>query len=479
MKRELDAVIIGAGVIGSFVARHLMKRDLRVAVLEREEDVCCGVSKAHTSIVHCGYNGKSGAKKGVITRIANENFHNVCEDLDTEFIRCGSLLTAKGEEGIEKLKEKLKVGIENGVKNIHFLNREETLKIEASIGDEIIASVYAETTGIADPFEYCVGAIENAVDNGAKLYLNTYVKDIEKLDNRFIVRTNNKDFNTKHVINCAGLYSDDINNMIEKPFFEINPRKGEYIVLDKDRDRTVKHVMFQANEKDDIKGMIVAPTVHGNVLLGPSAEDSENKFDVSTSIKGLKLVRESCRRSLKDINTEEVIATFTGVRPRPNWIRLNQSGEYEGYEDKIKDFIIERGRINKCFINVAGMKSPGFTCADEIGKMISEMVFNDYKNLKENRDFNPKIRKRIRMMKLSDYEKEKIVRENPDYGEVICKCNHITKGEIIDIINRNVGAKDVDGVKRRTSALMGKCQGSRCIDKIERILEKESIKNGY
>ena len=473
MKKEVDVIIIGAGVIGSFVARHMMKKNLQVIVLEKEEDICCGISKAHTAIVHCGYNGKLGAEKGKITTRANENFHNVCEELDTEFIRCGSLVTAKGKDGIDKIKDKIKVGKSNGVKGLHFLNREETLKIEPNIGDEIIASGYAETTGIADPFLYCVGAMENAVDNGAEVYLNTYVRDIEKVNDKFLVGTNNIEFTSKHLINCAGLYSDEINNLIEEPFFEIKPRKGEYIVLDKDKEKKVSHVVFQANEKDDMKGIIIVPTIHGNILLGPSAEDVDDKSDTRTTIESLELIKKSCKRSLKNLNTDEVIATFSGSRPRPNWIELNEQGEYEESEDKVKNFIIERGRKNKHFINVAGIKSPGFTCADEIGKMVSEMVFSDYDELKDNIDFNSKIRKRINVDKLSSSEKEKVIKENPDYGEVICKCNKITKGEIIDSIRRNVGSKDVDGVKRRTSALMGKCQGSRCIEKIEKILNEE------
>ena len=477
MEKQVDIVIIGAGVIGSFVSRHMMKKNLKVVVLEKEEDLCCGISKAHTAIVHCGYNGKLGAEKGKITTRANENFHKVCEELDTEFIRCGSLITAKGKDGIKKIKDKIKVGKSNGVKELYFLNREESLKIEPNLGDEVIASGYAKTTGIADPFLYCVKAMENALDNGAELYLNTYVKDIEKIGDKFLVTSKDIDFISRHVINCAGLYSDEVNNMIEEPFFEIKPRKGEYIVLDKDKEKNVNHVMFQANEEDDMKGIILVPTVHGNVLLGPSAKDVEDKADTSTSIEGLKLVVKSCRRSLKNLDIDKVIATFSGNRPRPNWIELNEEGEYQESEDKVKDFIIERGKINKNFINVAGIKSPGFTCADEIGKMVAGMVFSDYNDLKCNLDFSPRVKKRIKMKKLSPSEKEKTIEENPDYGEIICKCNKITKGEIIDSIKRNAGARDLGGVKRRTSALMGKCQGSRCVEKIEEILEKESNKD--
>lgn len=489
--REYDVLIVGAGVIGTFVARHMSKKNLKVGVIEKEDDVCCGVSKAHTAIVHCGYSGKPGSLKAKITVKANENFHNVCEDLDVEFRRCGSIITAKADKGMEKLNEKMSRGIENGVKGLEMLNREETLKIEPNISDEVIASVYAPTTGVADPWEFCVAAMENAMDNGVELFLNTKVigmEYIDRSDEKMIkvstvntVSTDREEYLTKYLINCAGLYSDEINNMTEDAFFKIAPRKGEYIILDKSAGDHINGFIFQAREEDAPKGVIVSPTIHGNLMVGPSTEDISDKTDTSNSIEGLEHIKKISALSVKDIPFEKTISYFAGIRPRPNWIMINEKGEVEGYEDKVKDFILTRGKKNPNLINVAGIKSPGFTCADELGKYVYEMVYEDYMKaeraenieLSDNKNFNPKRKKRNRIKSLEDSEINRLISEDPDYGEVICKCNLITKGEIIDVIRRNAGALTVDGVKRRTGASMGKCHGSHCKTEIQKIIDSE------
>lgn len=481
--KEFDIVIIGAGVIGSFVARHLSRFNLKTALLEKEEDICCGVSKAHTAIVHCGYSGKPGSIKAKMTVRANENFHKVCEDLDVEFDRCGSIITAKADKGLEKLLEKLKRGKENGVKGLKLLNREETLKIEPNISDDVIASVYAPQTGVADPWEYCHAAVENALDNGLELFLNNEVISLRYEDNEnssIFIQTSNNNFRTKYLINCAGLYSDEINNMLEKPFFKIKPRKGEYIVLDKSVRKHINGFIFQAREENGPKGVIISPTIHGNLIIGPSTEDIEDKEDRSNTIKGLEYIEEISKLSVKDIPYNAKISYFSGIRPRPNLIKVNEFGETEVYEDKVKDFIINRGKINRNFINVSGIKSPGFTCADEIGKYVFDIILSDY-NLDSykyiiKKNFKTKRRKSEKIKDLSYKKLNNLINKNPNYGEVICICNKVSKNEILDAINRTVGKSTIDGIKRRTTACMGKCHGSRCKDKIEKIIKENRKK---
>lgn len=471
MENEYDVIIIGAGVIGSFVARHLMEKKLALAVLEKEDDVCCGVSKAHSAIVHCGYSGKPGALKSKMTVIANENFHNVCEELDVPFRRCGSIIIARSAEGVEKLQEKLRCGRENGVKEMYLLNREETLAREPNVKDDIIASVYAPATGTVNPWEYCTAAMENAMDNGAELFLNHTVLSIVEQDGVFNIETNNGNFRCQQLINCAGLCADEINNMIEEPFFQISPRKGEYIVLDKELDGFVNGFIFQARGEDEPKGVFVSPTIHGNIMVGPSAEDVDDKEDRSNTIEGLSFIQEVSQNSVKPLPFDKMITCFAGLRPRPSWLRKNEQGEIEAYEDKTKDFIIQPGKKHPHFLNVAGIKSPGFTCSDEIGKYVAVLV-SDNGDFTVNEDYNPRRRKRLRFADLNHQECNREIQKDPALGKIVCKCNLVTESEIRDVILRNAGARTVDGVKRRTAASMGKCHGSHCRDRIQDILNE-------
>lgn len=472
MEKEYDVLIIGAGVIGSFTARHLMEKKLKLAVLEKEVDICCGVSKAHSAIVHCGYSGKPGALKARMTVIANENFHNVCEELDVPFRRCGSIIIARSPKGVEKLEEKLRRGRENGVKEMYLLTKEETLAREPNVKEEgIMASVYTPATGTSDPWEYCSAAMENAMDNGAELFLNCEVLSICEQDGQFVVETGKDTFRCRQLINCAGLYADEINNMIEEPFFQIIPRKGEYIVLDKELEGFVNGFIFQARGEDEPKGIFVSPTIHGNIMVGPSAQDVTDKEDRSNTIEGLEHIREISKNSVKSIPFEKMITCFAGLRPRPNWLRKNENGEMEACEDDVKDFIIQRGKKHPYFINVAGIKSPGFTCADELGKYVSRVVF-EKADFEINESYNPRRPRRRRFRLMDNEERNREIQRDPGFGKMVCKCNLVTEGEIRDVISRNAGARTVDGVKRRTAASMGKCHGSRCRDQIEDILNE-------
>lgn len=471
MVKEYDVIIIGAGVIGSFVARHLMEKKLTLAVLEKEDDVCCGVSKAHSAIVHCGYSGKPGALKAKMTVIANENFQNVCEELDVPFRRCGSIITAQSAEGVEKLQEKLRRGRENGVKEMYLLTREETLTREPNVKEDIIASVYAPATGTANPWEYATAAMENAMDNGAELFLNQTVLAITEQDGVFIIETSSGNFHCQQLINCAGLYADAINDMIEEPFFQISPRKGEYIVLDKELGNFVNGFIFQARGEDEPKGVFVSPTIHGNIMVGPSAEDVTDKEDRSNTIRGLTYIQEVSQNSVKPLPFDKMITCFAGLRPRPSWLRKNEKGEIEAYEDKTKDFIIQRGKNHPNFINVAGIKSPGFTCSDELGKYVSRLVFEN-RDFEVNEAYNPRRRKRQRFSHMSHEERNREIQRDPGFGKIVCKCNLVTESEIRDVILRNAGARTVDGVKRRTAASMGKCHGSHCRDRIQDLLNE-------
>lgn len=469
----VDVIVIGAGVVGGFVARELLRTKLKVALLEKNNDVCCEVTKANTAIVHSGYNAKSHTIKGKMTVDANENFHQICDELQVQFKRIGSLMIATGDKGIEKIHKKYNTGIQNEVKGLRLLNREETLKLEPNINPDVVMSLYAPTTGVVNPWEYGIAAIENAVDNGAEVYLNTKVNDIEKKNDVFVIQTNTGIFKSKYVINCAGLYSDEINEMVAKPFFKIAPRRGEYYILDTEAGKLVDHIIFQTRE-DDTKGVIIAPTVEGNILVGPTAEDIEEKSNISTSLEKLSLIRNVASKSVKNVPFDLVIRSFSGIRPRPNWIKKNPvTGEIESYEDDVKDFIIGESKKCKNFFNVAGIKSPGLTCAHEIGKYVANLVISKMDNPPQNEKFNPNRKKKIRFADLSIDEQKQLIKMNPAYGKMVCRCKKITEAEVVDAIRRNAGAKTVDGVKRRAGTGLGRCQGGFCTEEIIHILARE------
>ncbi|MCG8483519.1 MAG: NAD(P)/FAD-dependent oxidoreductase [Clostridia bacterium] len=468
-----DVIVIGAGVVGGFVARQLLHTKLKVALLEKNNDVCCEVTKANTAIVHPGYSAKTNTIKGKMTIDANENFQQICSELQVQFKRIGSLMIATGEKGIEKIQKKYTIGTQNGVKGLRLLNREETFALEPNVNPEVIMSLHAPSTGVVNPWEYGIAAVENAVDNGAELYLNTKVEGIDKEKDVFVIQTNTGKFKAKYVINCAGLYSDEVNEMVAHPFFKIVPRRGEYYILDTEAGNLVEHIIFQTRE-DDTKGVIIAPTVEGNILVGPTAEDIDEKNNSSTSLGKLDLIKRVASKSVTNVPFHLVIRSFAGIRPRPNWIKKNAvTGEIEFYEDNVKDFIIGEAKECNNFFNVAGIKSPGLTCAHEIGKYVAKLVVSKMEKPLENENFNPNRKKKIRFNELDMGEQKRLIQQDRTYGNMVCRCKKITEAEIVDAIKRNAGARTVDGVKRRAGTSLGRCQGSFCTEEIIEILARE------
>ena len=490
---KFDIVVIGAGVIGGFVARHLMKTKLKLAILEKNSDVCCEGTRSNSAVVHSGYNGKPGSIKGAMTVKANENFHNVCQELQVEFERCGSLMVAVGEKGMEKIKKKYEQGQQNNVKGLCILSKEEALKMEPNLNPHIIGALYAPSTGIVNPWEFGLAAVENAVENGAELFTNTKVIGIQKRKKGFLIKTNQNEFRARYVINCAGLYSDEVSNMVNEPFFAIKPRRGEYYVLDTEAKGFVNHVVFSAHEDEDAKGVLVTPTVHGNILVGPTAFDIKEKDDYGTNLNALKTMHTAVCESVAGVPFNLTIRSFSGIRARPNWLKKDSiTGEYHTYEDDVKDFIIqevdqevnqernqkENQKGEEGFFNVAGIKSPGLTCADEIGQYVAEMVLTKMalsktNQLARNENFNPCRREVVRFAQMSPDRQEELIRQDKNYGRIVCRCRKVTEAEVIDAINRKAGATSLDGVKRRAGTCLGRCQGSFCTERILRILSRE------
>lgn len=448
-----DVVIIGAGVIGGAVARELSKYELDVCIVEKCSDVAMGATRANSAIVHAGFDAKEGTLKAKMNVRGSKMMESYARELGVKYTRCGSLVVGFSDEDRETLRELLARGEKNGVEGLEILERDEILKLEGAIGDSVKVALYAPTGAIICPYELCMAAVGNAMDNGAELKLNFEVKDIKRVDGGFEVSSERETVFAKYVINCAGLYSDEIARLVGDESFTVTPRRGEYMLLDKECGSLVSRTVFRCPSKMG-KGILVTPTVDGNLLLGPTAEDIEDKEDKSTTMAGLDMIKSRAFEQVKGINLSKVITSFTGLRS------VGSTG----------DFIInERGG----FINCAGIESPGLSSAPAIAEYVAELLKSAGAVLAPKSDFNGVRRPMYWFKECSDEEKNAVIEKNPEYAHIICRCEMTSEGEIIESIRTNPGARDVDGVKRRTRSGMGRCQGGFCSPYVVEILARE------
>jgi len=447
---EYDVIIIGAGVIGCSIARALSRYELKVAVLEQGYDVALGSSRANSGIVHAGFDAAPGSKKALFNVRGNAMFDRLAQELEFPFSRCGSLVLAFSEEDIEKLFALKEQGEENDVEGLRVILREELLSLEPNIGDEAVAALYAPTGGIVCPYEMTIALFENAVQNGVEFHFAHKVTGLVRQADGFKVTTGAGEFHGRYVINAAGLFADELHNMLCKPEVKILPRKGEYCLLDKMK--LVTHTIFQLPTAMG-KGILVTPTVSGNVLLGPTATDILDKADTDTTAEGLSQVLQKAALSVKGLPTDKVIANFSGLR-------ANLLGQ--------KDFFIS---LTDGCIQLVGIESPGLTSAPAIGEHAAEMVL-ELTACKERADFTPYRTKIPCFREMSDDEKNACIRRDSAYGEVICRCEQVTKGEILEAIRRCPPTVTLDAVKRRTRTGMGRCQGSFCAMRMVRLIAK-------
>lgn len=451
--KKYDIAIIGAGVSGTAIARELSRYQTKICVLEREEDVCCGTSKANSAIIHAGYDAEPGSLKAKLNLRGNQMMDQLAKDLDFPFRRNGSLVLCLDEKDLPNLQKLYERGITNGVKGLQILNKEEVRAMETNISDQVIAALYAPTGGIVCPFHMTIAFAENACANGTVFHFNTEVKNITRRQNIWEIETTKGTFEAGCIINAAGVYADKLHNMVSQKKIHITPRKGEYCLLDKTAGTYVSHTVFTLPGKLG-KGVLVTPTVHGNLLIGPTAADIEDKEGVNTTREGLDEVLQKSAASVKNIPARQVITSFAGLR-------AHEDGD---------DFII--GETEKDFIDCAGIESPGLSSAPAIGEMVAELLKEKY-NLKEKEDFISTRKGITDPSKLFLEERNALIHREPAYGNIICRCEMVTEGEIIDAIRRPLGAKSLDGVKRRTRAGMGRCQSGFCSPRVMEILARE------
>lgn len=450
-----DVAVVGAGVIGSLIARELSRYNIKIALVEKHNDMAMGTSKANSAIVHAGFDAKPGSLKAKLNIEGTALMPELCKTLSVPFKPVGSLVVAFSDEEVETLNELLERGNINGVPDLEIYDAARLREAEPYISDEAKAALWAPSAGIVCPYELTIAAAENAVVNGTEFIRNFEVKKIDFDGNKFTLSNGETEITAKYVINAAGVYCDEIAALIGDTSVHTMPRKGEYMLCDKTVGKLANHTIFQCPSKMG-KGILVTPTVDGNLLLGPSALDIEDKEDVATTAGTLSDVLEIAKKSVPCLTTREVITSFAGLR---------------AHCDR-DDFIIEPSEKNAQFINVAGIESPGLSSAPAIALYVKDIIIKALAPEEKN-DFKPDREEPVRFRHMSNEERKALIEKNPAYGRIICRCETITEGEILDAIHAPAGARDVDGVKRRTRAGMGRCQGGFCGSKVVELLARE------
>lgn len=449
-----DVVIIGAGIIGAMTLRKLSRYKLKVCILEKENDVCMGATKANSAIIHAGFDAKEGSLKAKLNVKGSRMMANISKELGVKYKNNGSLVIAFNREDEKALEELLKRGTANGVEGLKILSKKELSEIEPQISEEVISALYAPSGGIICPYELGISAIGNAMDNGAELITDFEVISIEKKEDIFDIKSEEQTVRGKFVINAAGINADKIAEMAGDNTIKITPRKGEYILLDKKCGNLVSHTIFKTPSEMG-KGILVTPTVDGNLLLGPTSENISDKKGNITTSDGLLKVKEESLKYVKNIDFSKTITSFSGLRA------VGNTG----------DFIINSPFYG--FINLAGIESPGLSASPAIAEYACNLLEEQGLLLEEKEDFNPIRESGSLFFDASDEEKNEMIKKDKSYGKIVCRCEGITEGEIRKAVRMNPKPKDMDGIKRRTRATMGRCQGGFCSPSVAEILSEE------
>lgn len=436
---DFDVLIIGGGVSGCASAYELAKTDLRIGVIEKEEDVCEGTSKANSAIVHAGFDAKPGTLKAKLNVEGSRLMPELAELLEFDYKNNGALVLCFDEEHRPELEALYQRGLDNGVEKLQILEKEDILALEPNVSQDVVCALHAPTSSIVCPFGLNIAMAENAADNGVQFLFNEPVETIERTEDGWTV---NGKHTAKIVINAAGVYADEIHNSVCDDTIRIIPRKGEYMLLDRSAGNLCSHTLFQLPTKKG-KGVLITPTVHGNILIGPDAVAVDDKDNTSTSVEGQADVRQKAGKTMPDIPFNKVIRTFSGLRATP------ESG----------DFIIQESAPG--FIDVAGIESPGLSSAPAVGRMVARIVEEKlHPGQRENYIAGRKGFKKVKDMPKEEWNA--LIEEDPDYGTIVCRCETVTAGQIKDALSRSVPAVSLDGIKRRVRAGMGRCQAGFC-----------------
>ena len=448
-----DAIIIGGGVVGCSIARELSRYEAKVCLLERQEDVCCGTSKANSAIVHAGFDAVPGSNKARFNVLGSRCMESVCRELDVPYRRCGALVVSFEPAGRPHLEELLRRGVENGVEGLEIVDGDRLHEMEPALSPAADAALWAPTSAIVCPFELTAAMAENARKNGAEFRFNSEVENVSAADGGYTVRlAGGEELTCRVLISAAGCRGDRIHNQLSSDKRRIIPRRGEYCLLDKKDGTLVSRTIFQLPTALG-KGVLVTPTVHGNLLLGPTAIDQESPDTVPTTAAGTDYLLATAEKSVPHLPTRDIITGFAGLR-----------AHLEGDDD----FVI--GETAPGFFEALGIESPGLTAAPAIGAHVARLAAA-YLQAPAKCDFDPCRQAIVRLRELPFEERKAFIESNPAYGQIICRCEQISEGEIVEAIRR--GARSLDGVKRRCRAGMGRCQGGFCSPRVMELLSRE------
>ena len=454
---KTDVLVIGAGAVGCAIARELTKYQLKVTVVDKNEDVGGCASKSNSAIIHTGYDASPGTLESELVVAANPMYDQLTEDLDIPFKRIGGILPAFTEEQFEKLPSLKEKAFKNRVYDVEYRTGEQLLEMEPNLNPAVKGGLYIPRESIIDPFLFVVAMAENAQENGASFLLNTKVTGI-RIENGQAVgaQTTAGEIQATYIINAAGLYCDEIAEMVGKNDYYVNPRKGQFYILDKNTSCQVNHIVLPIPTKLT-KGKLMCPTIHGNMLVGPTAEDMTDKCDKSTNAEGLKSIETDVRRLIPNVNLRDTITQYAGLRPNRNPEGLH----VDTYEDVGN------------YVNLSGVRSTGITASVALGKYVAETLVNIGMPVTFNLHFKEKRQGIVRFHELSHDAQDALIKENALYGNVICRCETVTEGEIVAAIHRPIPARSMDAIKRRVRAGMGRCQGGFCGPRVIEILARE------
>lgn len=447
-----DVIIIGSGVVGAAIARELSRYNLKIGILEKEDDVATGASKANSGIVHGGYAAKYGTLKGQLCGKGNKMYRKLQEELNFGYRKTGALVIGFNEEDEKKISELYENGMKMGCHDLEIIRGNKLKELEPHLNSDVRVALYDKSVGVTSPYEFTIALVENAITNGVELKLENKVIAIEKQEEKFIVHTNKENIEARYIINAAGQYSDKIANMVGMDDFNIIPKKGQYILMGKDQGHLVNTVIFQV-PTDKGKGILVTTTYHGNFMIGPNSEEISDTDDVATTTETLKDVIITARRSIPDFDVRKTLTTFSGIRASSN----------------TGDFIIEESRVKR-FINVAGIDSPGLTASPAIAEMVRDILVNCGLVLQEKHNF---ISHRNGIIVKKDVNFHGKIDDEDPAKNIICRCEGVTEAEIVDAIHRNIPINSTDAIKRRTRAGMGTCQANFCRSRVVAIIARE------
>lgn len=451
-----DVIIIGAGITGSLIARDLSRYNISVALLEKDNDVANGATAANSAIIHAGHDPKEGTLKAALNVRGNEMYEELCRELGVDFERCGAFVVATNDEELTHLKQLYEQAQHRNIP-VSYLSGEEVRSKEPNVSSYVIAALDLPSTAIVTPWEVAIAAVEDAMNNGVELHLNQHVQAIEKKNEHFIVSTSKSTFTGKIVINCAGVYADDMYRMVSNQVpFSITPRRGEYFVLDKAKKPVVSRVIYPLPSEKG-KGVLVVPTIHHNILLGPNSEVISQKDGIDNTAEALSFVRKEVSKTVSNIPMHTIIRTFSGLRPTGT----------------TSDFVIEEAPDVANFINVACIESPGLASAPAISEYVLQNILLPKHSFSlKTTPLQPR-RPWLVLQRLPLEQRQEMVKQDVRFSQMVCRCEHISEGEIVDAIHRNAGATTVKGVKKRVRPGSGRCQGGFCEPRVVAILARE------